>query len=580
MCLNWSGTILDRSSCNLGPGTIVYSLLERMDLANIIDRHLPPDPQLEYSHGQVLSLLLAGRLCQPLALVNVPKWAEESGAEFLWDIPADKLNDDRLGRALSAFFQQRHSVLASVAGHVVSTFRLPLDRLHYDTTHLLFYGAYDSSEPIPDDLALPPITPSAQFPPAHITHGYVVNDAKMVHAGLCCVVDDLGAVPLVGHMVSGNDNGRTAIDRQFHLLQNYHPQLLDNPVLMISDRGTYSVGHVARLHRANHYVLCSAPWREFKDLFDKHRPTLFWNRASFLSVEQKRRRDQGSALPQEYHELAVLRHQLTDPDNGGSIPCRVIFVFSSADQKVCQQQRQRASDKIRMGLERIAQSVGRGLAYYTNQDNIHRSAAKLVGQSAAARYFRWELLPLTADEQAALPPLQRGCRRPTHRFVFHYDEQAAQADAALDGYSALLTTAPLNQCADTLFAQFKQQCYVEQAHHQWKTPLAVRPLFLKSPERVEALVYLLKVGLTAYHLLQRQYRQAVAHDEPHAEKRMTAERILRAFQVCPVVKEYTPQGCVIHPVQLSSAQRKILNRLGYPTPAQIIARRLPRYPPQ
>jgi hypothetical protein len=27
-------------------------------------------------------------------------------------------------------------------------------------------------------------------------------------------------------------------------------------------------------------------------------------------------------------------------------------------------------------------------------------------------------------------------------------------------------------------------------HHQWKTPLAVRPVFLKSPRRVEALVYL------------------------------------------------------------------------------------------
>jgi hypothetical protein len=209
---------------------------------------------------------------------------------------------------------------------------------------------------------------------------------------------------------------------------------------------------------------------------------------------------------------------------------------------------------------------------------IHRRVVKLFGARGAARYFRWELVSLTTQEQAALPPPGRGCRRPTHRFLFHYDEAAAHADAADDGYSALLTTAPLTRSADTLFTEFKQQCYVEQAHHQWKTPLAVRPLFLKSPERIEALVYLLKIALTAYHLVQRLYRQAVADDAPVTEKRMTTESIWRAFRVCPLVKEATPLGFVVHPVQLTQRQRRILDLLNFSTPAQTIARRLPPYP--
>jgi Domain of unknown function (DUF4277) len=580
MSLTWSGTMVDRASCNMGPLPVVASLLEKMDLAKIIDQHLPPDPQREYPHGSVLSLLLAARLCQPTALVNVAAWAAESGAEFLWGIPADKLNDDRLGRALDALFTQRHSILASVAGHVVSTWRLPLDRLHYDTTHLLFYGVYANSLPIPEDAPLPPATPSADFPPAHITHGYVVKDDKMIHAGLLSVVDDLGAVPIAGHTVNGNANGKTAIAQQFHLLQHYHPQWLANPLLMISDRGTYSAGHTTRLFRAGHYVLCSVPWRDFQTLFDQHRHSLFWNRASFLSVEQKRRRLCSSSLPKEYYELAVLRHHVTDPDNGDTIPCRLIFVFSSADQKICRHNRQRQVAKIRAGLEHLAQLVASGNHHYTDPVKIHRRAAKLVGERNRAHYFRWELVPLTTAEQAALPPPQRGCRRPTHRFLFTYDDQAAQADSVYDGYSALLTTAPLAQSADTLFTQFKQQCYVEQAHHQWKTPLAVRPVFLKSPERVEALVFLLKIGLTAYHLIQRQYRQTVADDDAQTEKRLTTEATFRAFRVCHLVKEQTPLGCVVHPVQLTSRQRQILNRLKFLTPAQILSRRLPRYPPQ
>lgn len=575
MCISWFGSVLHRASCNLGPLAVVAPLLEQMDVAAIIDRHLPPDPQLEFPHGQVLRLLLGARLSHPLALVNVAGWAEESGAEYLWGIPADKLNDDRLGRSLDAFFTQRHSILASVAAHVIHTFRLPMQRLHYDTTPVLFCGAYDSSRPIPDLLPLPPTTTSAHFPPAQITHGYAAHDSKMIHAGLCSVVDDLGAVPIFGHTLSGNDNGKTGIAEQFQLLQDYlHPE----PFLMISDRGTYSAAHVARLHRAGHAALCAVPWNDFKSLFQQQRQQLLWRNASYLSVEQQRRRTCNSALPQEHNQLAVLRHQLTDPETGATIRCRMIFVFSSADQKVCQAERARAVAKIRAGLERISQSVARGHTAWHDPVHIHRRVVKLLGERGAARYFRWELVPLSAQEQAALPPPGRGCRRPTHRFVFDYDADAAQTDACDDGYFALLTTAPLTHSADTLFTAFKQQCYVEQGHHQWKTPLAVRPLFLKSPQRVEALVFLLKIALTAYHLVQRLYRQAVADDAPVTEKRMTTESILRAFRVCPLVKEVTALGCVVHPLQLTQRQRRILAHLKFPTPAQTIARRLPHYP--
>jgi hypothetical protein len=52
----------------------------------------PPDPQLKFSHGQVLSLLLAARLCQPTVLANIPAWARKIGADILWNLPADKLD--------------------------------------------------------------------------------------------------------------------------------------------------------------------------------------------------------------------------------------------------------------------------------------------------------------------------------------------------------------------------------------------------------------------------------------------------------------------------------------------------------
>src|SRR5262249_2437815 len=78
MCFTWHGAVRAEEVVNLGPLALLGPLLERMQVAEIIDRHLPPDPQLEFSHGQVLSLLLAARLSSPTALVNVSTWAERS----------------------------------------------------------------------------------------------------------------------------------------------------------------------------------------------------------------------------------------------------------------------------------------------------------------------------------------------------------------------------------------------------------------------------------------------------------------------------------------------------------------------
>lgn len=575
MCFFWNGSPVTVAASNWGALAVIQPLLQQMDIAAIIDRHVPADPQVEFSFGKVLEILLAARLQNPVALMNVAAWASESGADAFYGIPADKLNDDRLGRCLDAFFTQRHSILGSVAAHVIRTFKLPTEHLHYDPTHILLQGAYERSQPIDTLLSLPPQTPSRDFPPAHITHGYL-DKRKMIHVGTTALIDDLGAVPIYGHTLSGNRNGHTGVAQQCHLLQEH---LTLPPFLMVSDRGTFSVEHVARLQRAGHGVLCSVSWADWRPFFEQHRAQLTWSQASFLSVEQQRRRACQSSLPQEHYRLAVVKHTLQDPDDGADIPCRVVFVFSSADQKAQRNNRAAACAKIRTGLEKIRQAVARAHAT-TKLDKIPARVAKLLGKKQAARYFRYELVPLSAAERRDLPPPQRGCRLPTHRFDISYDETLAEQDAQLDGYYALVTTAPLTYSADTLFSCFKRQSYLEAGHHQFKTPLAVTPVFLKTPQRVEALVGLLHIALTAYHLVQRLYRQAVADlNVPRAEKRLTTEGIFRIFNICPLHKESTAIGTVIHASTLTIRQQEVLSRLKFPTPVQSFAAHLPEHPP-
>lgn len=569
----WHGPTLNDRTLSFGPLALIAPLLERLDIAPIIDRHLPPDPQLAFSHGRILSLLLAARLCQPTALINIPAWAERTGADLLWDLSADCLNDDRLGRALDAFFSQRHSIQTSVAAQAIHLAELSLDRLHFDPTHLSFYGAYEASQSRPTDTAWPP-TDSSSILPAHITHGYG-DDTKLIQVGLTCVVDELGAVPLLAQCLDGNHNGHTAIRQQCDWLRA--AGLLRPGSLMISDRGTFSVEHVARLHRHDCQVLCSVPWADYRALYDTHRAQLNWQPASYLSMEQQRRRETNSPLPQESYELAVLRHTLADPQTDQAIPCRVLFVYSSADATICRQTRERDLVRLREGLEAIGQTVARGQSQ-TTQDTIARRISRLFGNRAAAQFFRWEIVPLTAAEQAALPPPARGCRRPTFRFHYAFDAVAATAAADYDGLSALVTTAGQQHSGDSLFTQYKQQNYVELGHHQWKTPLAVRPVFLKSCQRVEALVCLMQVALTAYQLLERLYRQSVAADADALELHRTTESLLRAFRGYGLIERSTRLGRVVHATRLTAEQSRILQQLGFPTPAKQLAQVLAPLP--
>jgi len=578
MAITWYGSQSEAEGCRFGALAILWPLLQRMQVASIIDRHLPADPQAEFAHGKLLSLLIAARLFSPVALVNVGGWAAESGADFLWDIPPEKINDDRLGRSLDAFFDQRHSILAGLALHVSQAFGVPLSEIHYDPTHLLLHGAYESSQPrdaLQTDAG--EVRSDGRLAPAHITQGRPMSDApkdvQLIHAGLCTVVDDWGPLPLFGHTVSGNENGHTAVAEQLALLRKH---LRPTELTMISDRGTFSLGHLLRLKDAGYDAIAAAPWDEFRPLFDEQRAGLKWKKASYLSIEQQRRRRQGH-LPREHYELAVVRHELSETPSGRTLPCRVIFVFSTADQKVARKNREKSVAKLRLGLEHIARSVEEGRRF-TDPTAIARRVGKLFGQRQAAEYFRYEMLPLSKKERAQSPPPKRGCRRPEHRFQFTYDQAAADRDAAYDGYSALVVTTPREQSADLAFTKYKQQGYSELANHEFKTPLAVHPVFLKSPRRVEALVFLMMIALTAYFLLQRMYRKSLPAKASPKEQRTTTQTLLRAFSSYMLLIHHSRLGREVQPTRLTTRQREILQRLGFDTPAQILSRQLPRAP--
>jgi hypothetical protein len=273
-----------------------------------------------------------------------------------------------------------------------------------------------------------------------------------------------------------------------------------------------------------------------------------------------------------------VRHTWIDPETKAEFSGRVVFIFSTADQKICQALRAKQIEKIRAGLTHLALSVAEGRRH-TGATLLPIRVATVLGKRAAAKYFRWQLVPLTKEERAAWTKPAKGCTRPTLRLEFTLDQAAVDRDALDDGYAALVTTVPQPQTsADELFTKYKQQSYCEHAHHIFKGPLAVMPVFLKRPERVEALVFLMMIALQAYFVLQRRYRQSLPEDATPKKQRTTGESLLKSFSNYSLLLEQNPAGTLVHPGRLNVTQREILRQLDLPTPAHTLREKLPRAP--
>ena len=111
----------------------------------------------------------------------------------------------------------------------------------------------------------------------------------------------------------------------------------------------------------------------------------------------------------------------------------------------------------------------------------------------------------------------------------------------------------------------------------------VAPLFLKTPQRIAALVFLIMVGALVAGLIERQVRRVLAElqqpitglmPEGRDTLRPTVERLFKAFADYSLVQVKDVQGQVIETrfARLNPVQDQILEVLGLPRPAQIFVR--------
>src|SRR6266851_952509 len=139
----------------VGPLLLVAHYLDRLGLVKLVDSLVPARGRACLTHGEVIAVLAASRLCSPSPLYDIAGWASSAAVAELLGVPGMLLNDDRLGRALEALApvagQARGQLMLAAIGEFPAV--ADASRLHLDLTAVRFAGAYEDSALV---AALPP----------------------------------------------------------------------------------------------------------------------------------------------------------------------------------------------------------------------------------------------------------------------------------------------------------------------------------------------------------------------------------------------------------------------------------------
>jgi hypothetical protein len=145
----------------------------------------------------------------------------------------------------------------------------------------------------------------------------------------------------------------------------------------------------------------------------------------------------------------------------------------------------------------------------------------------------------------------------------------------LDGSYVLETTLSTGDAdASALLTEWKGQWRIEQRHRAAKGPLRIRPLFVTSNRRIDALVTVLGLALLVFSLIERAARQALAAGEKvpnllagHVAARPTGENTLNALRTITLVT-FDLAGRPARAVAgLADLQQTLLRLLGVPATA-------------
>lgn len=464
----------------LGSLPVVAEFCRRLDVAGTIDRLCPVRSVAKLTHGQVIETLVANRLTSPTPLLRVEDWAREWAVEEVFGAVPETLNDDRVGRALDGIAPQLDAIVGSIGAAAISAFGIDVSRLHWDMTSISLRGAYDELD-------------AGFVEPGYGKPKDGRKDLKQVQTGLAVTGD--GGIPIFHRAYDGR---AAEVAQVVDAMESLRALAGRREFLLVGDSKLVSYKNLSAMDQAGVTFVAPAP----KNVVSAS-VLAGCDKTTAVEVDYLPERRQGRTPVREGPDYLVCEDTMVlrgtrkaDPQ----VRCRRVFVWSAGNAEAAEANRARKLQRATEDLER----VGRGLGgrFYDTPDKVR---TKVEAIARGRRVKAYLVFTIGTD----------GDGRPT--LDWDFDQAALAAEAALDGWYALLTNLdPAHADAGDVLRRYKGQEVVERRYSDFKGPLAVAPMFLKNNRRIEALVAVICLALLIFCLVEREVRQGIA-----PEKKMT-----------------------------------------------------------
>ena len=458
----------------LGALPVVAAFGRRLRVAEIVDELCPVGPLALSTHGEVVEALVANRLTAPAPLVRVEEWAAAMAVEEAYGIPPDLLNDDRIARALDAIAPYLDEIVGGVGAAAVSEFGVDVTRLHWDLTSISLYGAYPEAD---EEYPVPGWGHPRDRRP----------DLKQIQTGLAVSGD--GGIPVFHRPYSG---GAAEVAQVVGAMTALKKIAGPRPFLLVGDSKLISYTNAAAMNAQGvGFVAPLAASRVPAGLFAAL-PAGAGGAVDYTAARDARKpaAARGSYRVLEDGGMDLHGPRRTDPP----VHLRRILVYSPANADGQAKARARKLAQATEELDRLVRTAG--TRFHPTADAVAARATAIAIKRRVKAYLHTAIT-----------------RDPTGKpaLTWHFDQAAIGAEAAADGWYALLANlAPTQASPAEVLLRYKGQHVVERRYGEFKGPLGVTPLFLKTSRRIAALITVICLALLIFCLIERQVRNALA----------------------------------------------------------------------
>ena len=490
----WVGFLIRFQKARFVGGLLfLYPIMKELKVADIIDKHCPTEADV--SHGIVISALVLNRLTAPRPLYKVMDWMATSILPLAWGIPAEKFNDDRLGRALEAIEPHLQAIWLEIIMQAFECYDIDTSVIFYDLTAFIMMGEYKGSEFVDHGFA----------------HNTPMNKPKIKLAGNA--TQD-GGVFFSWKGLSGRTADMATAEENIEQLREVlcQRQWPDGGVLVVSDRAMLNDRLAIvydDLKERQLYYLSGLKLQK-----DEHKELV----ADVSLAELK----DNYLMGEVGHRYWGVKRPITfthiyEDEKGNEIKKQVthtaLVVFSEATYRSW---RNSYIQQLRELSQVLQEEVKDRLnePYWQTVKTIRRSAQSWINKFPAGAAMKVEVWGERGDV----------------KMRWWVDRETLRELSRSKGRYLLATDHPELSAVEML-ATYKDKDKVEKCFRVVKGVLRVRPIYLHKDERIAAMLMVNMIALLIYSLSERKCRRNGLH--------ITGRQMLYSISIISISREFT-----------------------------------------